>query len=149
MRSLFIALAAVFSMGAFANDGGVAYINVKGIDPTRTTDEYGVTQVAEFYGKDITKFMQILPPSFSVISSDFPQFGDNYKSLALVSNGNILMINCEAGEMQFPGDGTFTFVPYAQGPKCRITLQRRQYDLGDYLGDPVPFEKETMVCGQP
>lgn len=152
MKLGLVAILATVSFSVAANDGGIAYIEVQGVNPIQKTDEYGNTQVMEFYGRDIQQFMSILPPTFSVSSSMVPGYNESFKSLALVSNGYILYINCEAGEIQWDEDyRSGRVVPFARGPNCRISYTRRnpEYpDLDNYLGDATEFDKESMVCEQ-
>lgn len=150
MKKMLMAFVLLGSFAAHANDGGMAYIEVKGINPIPKVDSYG-TQLLEVYGKGTEQFMSILPVSFSVAQAFVPNYAENFRSIALVSNGYVLTINCAGGELVSDGNGNFSIQKFADGPRCTVVNSRRSRgdSLEDYLGDATEFNKDQMVCERP
>ncbi len=119
-------LIAVSATSAFANDGGVAFIDVKGIDPAGLQHGEGV----KIHGGDAVKLFDLLPPA----SSAMPGQSKKHHSLALVSDGWNLFINCN-------NEGKGAEVD------CAIVASKVE-DVAykyDGLGDGFPYDK-AQVC---
>jgi hypothetical protein len=146
----------LFASSALANDGGMAYIDVQGVNPKEKAQD-GTT--IEFYGKDAANFMRLLPNYSSIEYSMLPEnvsklLQDNERGVALISNGWTLMFNCRAGKIEYNGDysdpnnGQFV----SQEPSCTISLNKNQDPEWKYdqLGDAFEMEPKNYsnMCQQ-
>lgn len=161
MKSLFLSfgtliVACTVSLTASANDGGMAFVDVQGVNPTTTTNlgkkitvESG--SVIEFYGQDAEKFMRLLPATTSVVTGMVPKdqaelYSDFSRGVLIASKNYALDIGCtgiELGE-----DGTATQVTKAKQVTCRISINKTQSPK-DYAGDGFQLntkDKTQRTC---
>lgn len=133
-----VLFALLFSVTAMANDGGMAYIDVKGIAPVKNAQDG--TEI-KFYGKDAATFMKLLPSYSTVLYGMVqPQVADqlkeNQRGVMVVSNGWTLNFNCAAGDVvaqdtEFGSDYASASFVFAQ-PECTISLHKGNWrDEGD------------------
>ena len=163
MKALFavLALTLALSVTAHANDGGMAYIDVQGVNPTTTTN-VGKTitvedgSVIEFYGKDAEKFMRLLPSESSVMSSMVPAdqaetYQDFNRGLLIASKNYGLYITCSGAEAvakDLPsGETKYTVVKSPQ-VKCQVSISKSTMPK-DEGGDIFPLntkDKSQRTC---
>ena len=147
MKHLFFLFAIVVSVNSFANDGGMAFIDVKGINP-KTNAKDG-TKI-EFYGKDAANFMKLLPEYSSVLHGMVrpdvaEKLQENQRGVAIIRKGWGLEINCAAGDIGNHGSYDIKkeeFIPST--PKCSISLTKKlsKDDLGDsWSMEPKNYRK--------
>ena len=143
MKFLVLMLTAGTVFSAAANDGGIAYIDVKGVNPKVNAGDG--TQI-EFYGKDAGNFMKLLPSAGGDLSLTdqkmFEQSIENQRSVNIVSNGWILSLDCSAGKVENLDENkpdNYSFVPHPA--KCTISLNKKA--VGDSLGDSLPMESKN------
>jgi hypothetical protein len=146
MRMHLLALAILFSTSAFANDGGIAFVDVKGINPGPMRDG----QVIKFYGEDAGKFMKLLPSSSTVLDAMVPpQEAElrkmNERSLLIASNGWNLVMSCSGikivDEATSNGGSQPRVVPAPQ-VECQVSLHK-VHDPAykhDLAGDAFPLD---------
>ena len=150
----------LISAVAQANDGGVAYVDVQGINPATKTSTGEVIKVKDgsiitVYGKDAEKFMRLLPADSTVIDgmvtpAERELRRQNQRSLALVSDGWTLFFNCNAAEVHIGNNDKATVTKLPQ-TTCQISLNKNQsaefkYDM---LGDAFKLDmndKEQRTC---
>lgn len=149
MKKLVLVLGLVFSMNVMANDGGMAFIDVKGIAPVKHAQDG--TEI-KFYGVDAANFMRLLPEYSSVVYSMVsPQAAaelkKNERGVAVMSKGWALMFNCSGGELDMldTEDGmqyqNSVFLP--KQPECTISLQKGVDK--EYLGDHWSMEPKDYA----
>lgn len=122
IKFLLLSLTA-FSLQAFANDGGIAVVDVLGVAPVAPLN----TEVT-VYGKQLEKFYNVLPVSFV--------YPEQYKSIYFASAGYAVGINCQQ-EYVRPTTGE-TRTDYM----CTFKTQTRA-DAGVDLEDNNPFPVEA------
>lgn len=147
-KSLVIAAAMGLSFSAIANDGGIAHIDVKGINPVNKAGDG--TQIS-FYGEDAATFMRLLPSLSSVLYSMVDKkIGDqlkaNQRGVVIASNGWTLAIDCSGGDLnQYEDLNTAKFV--SKPTECNINLSKGSYldELGD-TWDMKSKDYEKNMC---
>jgi hypothetical protein len=146
MRSLLLALTLMLSSHAFANDGGIAFVAVKGVNPGPMRDG----QVIKFFGEDAGKFMQLLPSSRTVLDIMVPPQEAalrklNERSLLIASNGWNLVLGCSGvkivDEPTANGSSQPRVVPAPQ-VECQISLHKVHdpFYKFDLAGDGFPLD---------
>ncbi|MBL7687508.1 MAG: hypothetical protein JNJ49_05695 [Bdellovibrionaceae bacterium] len=150
----------LISVAAQANDGGVAYVDVQGINPVTKSSTGEVIKVKDgsvitVYGKDAEKFMRLLPTDATVVDgmvtpAESELRRQNQRSLALVSDGWTLFFNCSAAEIQIGNNDKATVTKLPQ-TTCQISLNKNtspefKYDM---LGDAFKLDmndKTQRTC---
>ncbi len=135
-----IALAVLTAGAVFANDGGVAVVEVKSLKIIKQE----TATIAEFRGADAKEFMKILPAQFSAISPLVPNFDDNFKALVIGTKdrkGSISIV-CANGEIDFSLGEVESYRPYKSGTRCTIAIDKG-YRYGE--GDEERFNADEMV----
>ena len=146
MKKLIVMAAIAFSGMASANDGGMAYIDVKGINPA---NKAGDGTKIEFYGKDAAKFMKLLPTDSSVFYGMIPpgvadQAQENTRAVAMISGGWGLSIYCSGGKVETGEykDGGYTDAYFVPGqPNCTIELVKGMDH--EWLGDAFEMQEKN------
>ncbi len=151
-----LVLALTFSVAASANDGGMAYVDVQGVNPTTTTNlgkqitvESG--SVIEFYGQDAEKFMRLLPATTSVVIGMVPKdqaelYSDMSRGVLIASKNYALNVGCTGIELD--ETGTKLQVKKAKQVTCRISIDKTQSPK-DYAGDGFQLntkDKTQRTC---
>ena len=162
MKALFAAITLTLALSgtAQANDGGMAYIDVQGVNPTTTRDGKTITvedgSVIEFYGKEAEKFMRLLPSESSVMSSMVPAdqaetYQDFNRGLLIASKNYGLYITCSGAEAvgkDLPsGETKYTVVKSSQ-VKCGVSISKTTTPK-DEAGDTFPLDtkdKSQRTC---
>jgi hypothetical protein len=144
----------LFAIQAVANDGGSAYIDVKGIAPKGADHN---TEI-KVYGKDAADFMRLLPADEGVIYGMVPkevaaQIKSNERSLTLISKGWALSFNCAAGKLDVPNYDYSRATYVTTTPECTVKLIKvaSGEDYHEYLGDAFkmqPKDYEKNMCTQ-
>ena len=147
MKHLILIAAIAFSGLASANDGGMAYIDVKGINPA---NKAGDGTKIEFYGKDAAKFMKLLPTDSSVFYGMIPPHvadlaQENTRAVAMISGGWGLNIYCSGGKVNegeyVDGKGYVNATFESTQPNCTIELVKGM--THDWLGDAFEMEEKN------
>lgn len=155
MRSMLVSFVLLASGLAQANDGGIAHIDVKGINPGGVKSGSTI----KFYGKDAHTFMRLLPAFNSVdlgmVSPDFAKLWiKNQRTLLIASPAWALSFSCKGGNVDlgaYNERGRFenpTYTPYSNGAECEIKIEKDAYAI-DTAGDSwdmIERDYEENVC---
>ncbi len=166
MKSVIILLTLLFSFSVVANDGGSAYLEVLGVDPSgvKPANMGWDKPFLSIYGKEAAQFAKTLPAPSTVAlgmmsQADKIKFLANERSLTLFSKGWMLSINCSGGELKMK-DGNFeddysdsmyyVVNTDVRGFRCNFNVvERGDMEPGDWLGDAFkfkPIDQETNQC---
>ena len=116
-----------------ANDGGMAVIDA---DSISNKNDNGITTI-EVQGKDLSKLMNLLPATTSVMDPTYPELKGHTKSLGIRVADKAVIISCSDSTIE---EGP-KLVKIPGGTKCSISLT-----FSDDLGDAFPFEPKAPVC---
>ncbi len=147
MKKLIVLCLFVLNSGlSFANDGGMAYIDVKGIEPTNQAQDG--TQIS-FYGNDAANFMRLLPGYSDILyylvsDNVAQQMKNNERGVAMVSNGWTLSFQCNAGKINYNSENPKLSQFFSKEPKCTISLYKNstggKQTAMEMLGDSWSME---------
>lgn len=164
MKQLVLSLITLFSLSAFANDGGIAAIKVSDIRmreyEIRNGQEQELRRIVKpnfkilVNGEEAAKLQKILPPVLSVITGMQPeiadQFNESFKTLGIyskasnVASAKYITIECNDADLKSDGSGKITIVKKSRS-ECTIEIRGldANEEIGDYFGDVNPFEPKT------
>ncbi len=157
MKKAFVCvLLGLFSLPAFANDGGIASIQVDQIKMQALTSEGEVARkIANpnfkitVKGGEAKKLQAILPSDITVMTAVYPElekaYNESFKTLAVYSKGangvtgKMLIISCSDAEMVHDEDGPK--IVKTGKTECRITIEPSVAGLEEEMAGPLePFE---------
>lgn len=153
-----VSFTATLASTALANDGGMAYVDVQGVNPVTVRDGKKITvpdgSEIKFYGKDAEKFMKLLPVTGTALDAMVtPAERDlrraNDRGVAIVSDGWTILIDCTGVKVE--GNETVTRIVKAPQVECAIRLGKNSspdYKY-DQLGDAFKMDlndKTQLTC---
>ncbi len=165
MKSVLVVLMCLFTFSAMANDGGSAYLEVHGVDPSGVKASHigWDKPFMSIYGKEAYKFAKTLPAPSTVAlgmmsDADKAKFLANERSLTFFSSGWVFSVNCSGGELKMkegnvtdPTESmTYVVNQDIRGFRCKFSvLERDGMDPEEFLGDAFkfnPVDQENNKC---
>ena len=132
MKTLFEILSVLaLSSQAFANDGGMAVIDVKDLESNK--GEVAIT----LKGGDAANLMKILPAEASALSA----MKNHFKSLGITNNANSLVISCADAKVD---EETFKVIPLKR-EDINCTISFAAASEGEF-GDAFKFIPSKHSC---
>ncbi len=124
MKKQLLALVAVCSFSAFANDGGVTGIVVQDLEVSKGSisgenlgpigPDQGVE--ASFSGENVRELMKLLPGDRS---AGFEEYGKHFKSLTFAARGGYVSIHCGDAQFDYTNE---TYAPVT--PNCTVSVYK-------------------------
>lgn len=132
MKKIGFVFALLFSVSAFANDGGVVGLTVKDLKIQKaefvngktelTPIKKGVDVKATFSGENVRELMKLLPGELSVI----PETSKHVRTLVLANNDGYVSIACSDATLS---DDFKTWIQKA--PTCEVAFSKYKSSLSD------------------
>lgn len=140
LKTLALAGALLFTANAFANDGGIAGIQVRNLKMEKVNygGEHEVRTPlplaqgdlveASFRGSQAAELMKILPGASFVLDGD--NYARHFRSLGIAAKEGFVQIHCADADIKYDDNEKATYTPLPS-PKCTITLVKHEEPLAD------------------